>query len=167
VARADRRTVKVVETEGGSAVHVSFEEFVGTVEPSLRRALVGHLPPHAVPDALAEAFAYAWEHWERLQTLENPAGYLFRVAQSRSRSRRPGLPPPPDPSRLPHVEPRLGDAMKALSTQQRSVVWLVHACDWTYAETADALGISPSAVGTHLARGMAHLRADLGANTDA
>ena len=151
----------------GSAVHLDFEDFVMAVEPSLRRALVGHLPRHAVPDALGEAFAYAWEHWDRLQTYENPAGFLFRVAQSRSRSRRHGAPPPPDPSRLPQVEPRLGDAMKALSHQQRSVVWLVHACDWTYAETADALGISPSAVGTHLARGMAHLRADLGANTDA
>ena len=43
-------------------MHLTFEEFVAAVEPGLRRALLGHLPVDAVPDALGEAFAYAWEH---------------------------------------------------------------------------------------------------------
>jgi hypothetical protein len=73
------------------------------------------------------------------------------------------VPEGPDPARLPEVEPGLGPALRALAPQQRSAVWLVHACGWTYAETASALGISPSAVGTHLTRGLAHLRTTLGA----
>lgn len=140
-----------------------FESFVAAVEPRLRRALAGHLPLDVVPDAVGEALAYAWQHWDRVRDLDNPGGYLFRVAQSRTRRRREGVPTGPDRGRLPDVEPGLGQALRSLTPQQRSVVWLVHACDWTYAETAAALGISPSAVGTHLGRGMAHLRDHLGA----
>jgi len=148
---------------GEIGVEMSFEGFVAEIEPRLRRALAGHVPLDAVPDAVGEALAYAWEHWDRVQALDNPAGYLFRVGQSRSRRRREGLPPGPDPARLPEVEPALGPALRALAPQQRSAVWLVHACGWTYAETASALGISASAVGTHLTRGLAHLRTSLGA----
>jgi hypothetical protein len=39
-------------------------------------------------DATAEAFAYAWEHWERVRQMPSALGYLFRVAQSRRRRRR-------------------------------------------------------------------------------
>ena len=52
-------------------------------------------------------------------------------------------------------------ALLDLSPMQRQAVWLVHACDWTYAETAEALDISASAVGTHVARGMTRLRTAL------
>jgi RNA polymerase sigma-70 factor (ECF subfamily) len=144
-----------------------FDTFVRRVEPGLRRALAGHLALAAVPDALAEAFAYAWEHRAKIEHLTNPAGFLFRVAQSRSRQRRDGLLPGPDLERLPDVEPRLGDAVRAVPTQQRAAVWLVHACGWTYGETAEALGISASAVGTHVSRGMARLRDELGVTNDA
>lgn len=150
-----------------TAATTTFEQFVTTTEPGLRRALAGHLPADRVADALGEAFTYAWEHWDSVQTLDNPGGYLFRVAQSRSRSKMDGLPVGPDPARLPHVEPQLGAAMRALPTQQRSAVWLVHACGWTYAETAEALGVSASAVGTHVSRAMDRLRTDLGVASDA
>ncbi len=36
--------------------------------------------------------------------------------------------------------------------------WLVHACDWSHAETADAMGISPSTVSTHVTRALEALR---------
>jgi RNA polymerase sigma-70 factor (ECF subfamily) len=139
-----------------------FDDFVRAVEPRLRRALAGHVPTATVHDAVAEALAYAWEHWEQVRTYQNAAGYLFRVAQSRARVRLDGALPEPERGRLPHVEPGLVAAMRALPAQQRSVVWLVHACDFTYAEAAEALGISASAVGTHLLRGTTALRASLG-----
>jgi RNA polymerase sigma factor (sigma-70 family) len=143
-----------------------FEAFVASVEPSLRRALGGHLPAALVPDALAEAFAYAWQHWSRLRAMHNPTGYLFRVAQSKARTKRAGMTPATAAEELPDVEPRLLDAMRSLSPQQRSAVWLVHGCGWTTIETADAMGISASAVGTHLQRGMARLRDRMGAHDD-
>lgn len=143
-----------------------FEAFVVRVEPGLRRALTGHLPLDVVPDAMSEAFTYAWQHWADVQALSNPAGYLFRVAQSRSRRRLDGLLPDPGPATLPSFEPLLLEAMRNLPPQQRSAVWLVHACAWTYTEAAEAMGISPSAVGTHISRGLSRLRAQLGVSHD-
>jgi DNA-directed RNA polymerase specialized sigma24 family protein len=67
-----------------------FEVFVNEVEPGLRRALSGHLSADRVPDALSEAFTYAWQHWDRVQAMVNPSGYLFRVAQAREASRDVG-----------------------------------------------------------------------------
>ena len=139
-----------------------FEVFLGEIEPGLRRALAGHLQADQVPDALAEAFAYAWQHWNRVRHLDNPGGYLFRVAQSRSRSRRQGWLHAAVPPSTPSVEPALATAMRALPPQQRSAVWLVHGCGWTYGEVATALDISASAVGTHVTRALARLRGQLG-----
>src|SRR4051794_14822906 len=110
-----------------------FDAFVRQVEPRLRRALAGHLRLEDVPDAVAEALGYAWEHWDELAAYANPAGYLYRVARSRARRRRrPARLLPPDPVRLPHVEPALVPALSALPPQQRAAVWLVHGCDWSY-----------------------------------
>ena len=97
--------------------------------------------------------------------MANPAGYLYRVAQSRSRARRqPRLPAPVDIG-LPVVEPGLVPALLELPLTQRTAVWLVHACGWSYAEAATAMDVSTSAVGTHLTRGMASLRRQLGVTT--
>jgi RNA polymerase sigma-70 factor (ECF subfamily) len=138
-----------------------FEAFVREAEPRLRRALVGHVPRSEVPDALADAFAYAWENWERVSAMDNPVGFLFRVAQSRRRGRRQGFAPPAGGDHVPDFETRLSSAIRGLSRRQRTAVWLVHGCGFTYAETAAALGISASAVGTHVARAMQSLRTAL------
>ncbi len=58
------------------------------VEPRLRRALVAAYGFEDGRDATAEALGYAWEHWARVGRMPNAAGYLFRVAQSRSRRSR-------------------------------------------------------------------------------
>jgi DNA-directed RNA polymerase specialized sigma24 family protein len=142
-----------------------FEACVRRVEPGLRRALAGHLGRDEVPDALSAAFGWAWEHWERVQTMEHPSGYLFRVGRSGVRARRQGWLPWPSDGRVPDVEPGLPAALAALAPMQRSCVWLVHGCDWTYAETAAALGISASAVGTHVSRALVRLRERLGVTT--
>lgn len=144
------------------AAEPEFDAFVDRVRPGLVRALSGQLAPDAVSDAVAEAFAYAWEHWSRVRELANPGGYLFRVAQSRSRSRRAAFLAPPAPASGPDLDPALIAAVQSLPMRQRAAVWLVHACGWNYAEAAEAMGISTSAVGTHLSRGMAQLRSRLG-----
>jgi DNA-directed RNA polymerase specialized sigma24 family protein len=143
-----------------------FEQFVRTTEPGLRRALTGHLAREAVADALAEAFAYAWEHWDRVIQMEHPTGYLFRVAQSKVRIRKQGFLPWSSPDRTPDVEPALVGALAGLSPAQSRAVWLVHACGWTYAETAEALHMSPSTVGSHVSRALGHLREQLGVAVD-
>jgi DNA-directed RNA polymerase specialized sigma24 family protein len=146
---------------------IEFEEFVRTVDPQLRRALSGHLPREAVADAIAEAFAHAWQHWRRVRTMDNPAGYLFRVAQSKSRQRREGFLPWDDDDGLPDFEPALLPALQALTPTQSRAVWLVHGCGWSYGEVAEALGIGVSTVGTHVSRALDHLRERIGVPDDA
>ena len=140
----------------------AFESFAAEVQPRIVRALVTVRGADRAVDAAAEAVAHAWEHWEEVRVMANPAGYLYRVAQSRSRERkRPVLPAAVDIG-LPDVEPGLVPALLELPLTQRTAVWLVHGCGWSYAETAVAMGASETAVSTHLARGMTSLRRQLG-----
>jgi DNA-directed RNA polymerase specialized sigma24 family protein len=137
-----------------------FEEFVVRARPRLLRALAGCRGEDA-GEAVAEALAYAWEHWERISTMDNPVGYLFRVGQSRTRRRRKPQLPPPAEIGVPEVEPALVPALLALPETQRTAVWLVHACQWRYSEVAEALGTSVSMVGNHVRRGLGRLRQHL------
>jgi DNA-directed RNA polymerase specialized sigma24 family protein len=139
-----------------------FEQFFRDAEPRLRRAFVGSHGTDGAGDAVAEALSWAWEHWEQVVVMSNPMGYLYRVGQSHTRVRRPPVLPPPDAIGVPEVEPQLIPALLALTASQRSAVWLVHGCGWHYAEVAEALNISVSAVGTHVHRGLDHLRAAIG-----
>lgn len=141
-----------------------FTTFVLEVEPRLRRALAGAVGPDSAHDAVADALTWAWENWSQVQAMANPAGYLYRVARSSARTRLPSTIKflVPDESRIPEVEPGLVDALDALTPQQRNAVWLVHACEWSYQEAAEALDVSASAIGTHVARGLEKLRAQIG-----
>ena len=136
----------------------AFESFVRQAEPKLRHALVATYGATRGREATAEALAWAWEHWDRVATLEQPIGYLYRVGQSRtkrfeSRSGRADVPDAfPDPAAvgLPWVEPGLVRALAGLSEHQRVAVVLVHALDWHLSEVADLLGIAKTSVQNHL-----------------
>jgi DNA-directed RNA polymerase specialized sigma24 family protein len=139
-----------------------FEGFLREGEPRLRRALVAAYGFEEGRDATAEAFAYAWEHWERVREMPNAMGYLFRVAQS---SRRRRLVPvfhdvPGWPDHL--FEPGLPSALAALSRRQRMVVVLVHGFGYTLHEVAELTGMRRTTVQNHSDRGLARLRAKLG-----
>jgi RNA polymerase sigma-70 factor, ECF subfamily len=141
-----------------------FEDFVAEVEPRLRAALVSLYGAEDGRDATAEALAYAWEHWARVMPMANPAGYLFRVAQSRSRRRREPL-VPAAPAAVDHVfEPGLEGALRALSPHQRVTVVLVHGLGYPVADVAALLEIQPTTVRNHLERGLRRLRRALGAD---
>ena len=138
-----------------------FEAFFRDAEPRLRRAFIGTHGIDRAADATGEALAWGWEHWERVIEMENPVGYLFRVGQSKTRVRRtPMLPAPPSIGE-PEIDPQLVPALRRLSRSQRTAVWLVHGCQWRYAEVAEAMGISASAVGTHVSRALESLRQSL------
>ena len=136
------------------------------VRPRLLRALAGSVGVADAADASAEAIAYAFEHWDRVSMMANPAGYLFRVGQSSVRRRRTPVLPAPVAVGLPDIEPALVPALLALPLTQRTAVWLVHACGWRYAEVAEAMETSTSMVGNHVTRGLSALRAQLGVMTD-
>lgn len=119
-------------------------------------------------EALAEALAWAWEHFDELQAMDNPAGYLYRVGQSRTRRRRrSAMFPAPGQDGIPDVEPRLTTALESLSERQRVCVVLVYAFGWSYQEVAELLGLSRSSVQNHVERALAHLRHVIGVVSDA
>jgi RNA polymerase sigma-70 factor (ECF subfamily) len=138
-----------------------FEAFVRDAEPRLRRAFIGSHGVDRAADATAEALAWGWEHWDRVKAMENPLGYLYRVGQSKTRPRRTPTLPAPATIGEPEIDPGLVPALLRLSPAQRTAAWLVHGCEWRYAEVAEAMGISPSAVGTHLSRALESLRRSL------
>lgn len=146
----------------------SFTEFVRQVEPRLRQALCAAFGGDQGREATADALAFGWEHWERVRTMENPAGYLWGVGRNHARRRRLPRPvfPDPPPEAMPWVEPNLPGAMARLSERQRVAVMLVHGLEWTYGEVAELLGVSKSTVQTQAERGMAKLRKHVGAEDD-
>jgi RNA polymerase sigma-70 factor (ECF subfamily) len=139
-----------------------FEAFVVELRPRLVRAFVGFCGVDRAADAASEALAYGFENWERVRQMENPAGYLYRVGQSRTRRRLTPVLPDPESVGLPDLEPELVPALLALPVSQRTAVWLVHACGWRYSEVAEAMDTSVSMVGNHVARGVEALRRRLG-----
>jgi RNA polymerase sigma-70 factor (ECF subfamily) len=144
-----------------------FDSFAEEVQGRLRRAFVATRGIDGAADAAAEALAYAWEHWGRVKAMENPVGYLYRVGQSRTRARRAVVLPAPEDIGAPDVEPDLVPALRDLPDTQRTAVWLVHACGWPYRDAAEAMGVSVSAVGTHVSRALERLRARLEVRSDA
>jgi DNA-directed RNA polymerase specialized sigma24 family protein len=146
-----------------------FEVFVAEARRRLLRALPAAVGIDATPDAVSTALEWAVGHRARLAELRNPHGYLYRIAVNHVRSATsrevPAVVLPefaaPAGEGGPAFEPGLVPALRSLSTMQRETVWLVHACGWTYAETAAALEVSVSAVGTHLSRAMTNLRSEL------
>lgn len=145
-----------------------FDEFVADVRPRLSRAFVAAYGIDRGQDALAEALGYAWEHFDVVVAMENPAGYLYRVGQSRTRLRlrRPHFAAPSEIG-IPHIEPALAQALLSLGERQRVCVVLVFAFEWTHQEVADLLDLSRSTVQNHVERGVQHLREVIGVATDA
>jgi DNA-directed RNA polymerase specialized sigma24 family protein len=144
-----------------------FEEFVARHERPLRQALTATFGIDQGREAAADALAYGWEHWERVATMANPAGYLFVVGRDRQRRRRRGRRRTPvfdvGPDHAePWCEPALIAQLARLSDRERIAVLLANGFDWSLAEVAELLGVSKSTVQTHAERGMAKLRAGMG-----
>ena len=138
-----------------------FDSFVAAVEPPLRRALVATYGPERGREAAAEALAWAWEHRDRLGSLDHPVRYLYRVGQSRGRRRLTRIPFVRSEWRAPEIEPGLEAALGGLSERQRAAAVLVHGFGWTLGEVAELLEVTTSTVQTHLERAMERLRAAL------
>lgn len=146
----------------------SFIEFVAAHRGRLHQALAAACGDQVGRDATAEALEYGWVHWDRVRTMENPVGYLYKVGRGKGRRmlrKKPAVFLPIDPDRLPEVEPKLPGALEKLSERQRTVVVLVHCEGWSQSEVAGLLGLSRSAVRNHLERGMSSLRSAIGGVT--
>jgi len=142
---------------------MTFEEFALTAGRRLRAGLIAAYGLQTGMEAAADALAYGWEHWDRLSTMGNPAGYLYRVGQTAARRARrvDRFLAVPRPIELADFEPRLIPALERLSEHQRVSVVLTCAYGWLQSEVAELLEISPSSVRTHQARALAKLAVEL------
>jgi RNA polymerase sigma-70 factor (ECF subfamily) len=163
------RTAAVARTDTDT-----FTGFVERVGPRLKHALISSLGGEVGREATAEALAWAWEHWDRLTEMDNPAGYLYRVGRSRGvgmyrrRRRETAAPHVPTTEHGAHpFEPGLPGALERLSQKQRAVVVLIHGYGWTYREVAGVLGIAAGSVQKHEERGMRRLRSAMKVDVDA
>jgi DNA-directed RNA polymerase specialized sigma24 family protein len=132
----------------------------------LRHALIAAYGNERGREAAAEAWAYAWEHWDRVRGMAHPVPYLYRVGQSRTRRRRHPVVFGEVAHHEPWIEPKLSKALRDLTERQRVTVVLVHGFAWTLREVAELTGIRVTSVQNHLERGLAHLRQSLEVEND-
>lgn len=135
--------------------------------PSLWRAIYGFAGGrrHLAEDAVAEAFARAIEHADRIR---EPLPWIyrtaFRLASRELQRERRALPPAPDP--VPGLDPveiqAIVHALAELSPNQRAAVLLHDEEGFTAPEVARLLGMAAATVRVHLFRGRRRLRVLLG-----
>lgn len=147
----------------------SFSAFYREARPSCIRAVVVTVCDlHRTEELVDEAFARAYERWDRVGHHPRPEAWIVRTAVNLSRQRwhrrrretertpRPShVPPPPEPA-----DASLLEAVLELPERQREVVAYRVILQASTNETAEALGIAPSTVTVHLHRAMRTLRED-------
>lgn len=147
---------------------LSFEEFYRQTWESVYRPLAVVLnDPALASEAVDEAMTRAFERWATVSKMENPAGWVYRVASNWARSwlrRARRARPLHEPNtgwvdRLP--EPGLAKAITGLSPAHREVVVLRYLLDWSETEVADALHVRRGTVKSRLSRALAQLREEL------
>jgi RNA polymerase sigma factor (sigma-70 family) len=152
--------------EHSAVISARREEFVLFAERAtlrLRPALVAHHGVELANDLCADAIAYAWENWDRVRDLDNPVGYLYRVATSRARRyrrwRRPVALPAESGVAAVESDHGLHVMLAKLPHRQRTAVVLVHVYGWSYQDVANLVGRSLSDVRNDVHRGLTALRA--------
>jgi RNA polymerase sigma-70 factor (sigma-E family) len=156
---------------GGYAVRqdetAAFDAFVRARLPELNRfgrILTGC--NEAAADLVQDALERTLLHWGRIQTRDNPEGYVRRIMVNRNISvwrhrRREHLTDEPPEARH---EDRPGDgelwqALKALPPRQRTVIALRYYEDLTEAEVATVMGCSIGTVKSQASKALQKLRA--------
>lgn len=122
-------------------------------------------------EIMQDAFLKLWERWDRVRTLDDPEGYLYRTSMNvfRSRRRRAAMairhlvrPTPPD-DLLDAVERReiLVQAMSQLTPRERAAVVLTDVLGFTSDEAGRSLGIKGATVRVLAARGRGRMEQEV------
>lgn len=123
-------------------------------------------------EATDEAFARALERWEKVEAMESPSNWVYKVAVNRARRlfRRRAI----EQRLVPHpVESVPGPAgelwylVEALPLRQRTAVVLRHVGQLTEPEIGKVMGIARGTVSATLRQAHANLNAELTADESA
>jgi RNA polymerase sigma factor (sigma-70 family) len=154
----------IAEEPDGKEAVVEFVAFCGGHHRPVSEALALTLgDTHLAAEAADEAMARAYQRWAKVQTYQNPEGWVYRVGLNWARSflrRRQRAPQPFSQGfdeLAPANEPSLTDALRTLDIKQRSVIVCRYYLALSEAETAAVLGIRPGTVKSRLHRGLGQL----------
>jgi RNA polymerase sigma factor (sigma-70 family) len=115
----------------------------------------------AAHDVVQEAFARGLRDVRRLRCRESLAPWIWRIAWNIALRERRRSQPEQLPRELTildaHGDPALAAAVRSLPPKRRLVIFLRYYAGFTYAEIAEALGISVGTVGATLAQAHAAL----------
>jgi RNA polymerase sigma-70 factor (ECF subfamily) len=118
-------------------------------------------------DVAQDTFVRAYERWDGIRRLDNPSGYVFRMALNAYRSRlrriavaarRSVVPTQPDPIAESDDRDEIRRALAALPANQREAVVLIEWLGMTSEEAGKVLGVSAGAVRVRLTRAKQALR---------
>jgi RNA polymerase sigma-70 factor, ECF subfamily len=122
---------------------------------------------HEAEEIMQDAFLKVLERWERVGSLADPVGYLYRTAMNlfRKRWRRAslvlrrtvGLSPSDDEISLIERRVDVVRAVASLSPRQRAAIVLTDLLGFSSEEAGRMLGIRPGTVRMHASRGRAAL----------
>ncbi len=154
---------------GHVASGLDFEEFFRAEYRGLVRAFYLLTADQAEAEELAqEAMARAYERWDRVQTMESPTGYIYRVGVNVNRQRLRHLAvrarrllaiaDPPGSGQPPEIRSEIGEAIASLSTGQREAFMLVEWLGMSAEEAGRVLKIAPASVRSRVHRARTALR---------
>jgi RNA polymerase sigma-70 factor (ECF subfamily) len=165
----DQQAAAATESPEDLRIQFAFEEFFETERERLFRALllVTHDSPEA-EDLMQEAFLRVWERWDRVGTLDDPVGYLFKTAMNLHRSairravaaakRSLRAPGEHDPFERVIDRDEAVRSLAALTPRQRAAVVVTELLGYSSEEAGTILGIRPGTVRTLTAQARAALQ---------
>jgi RNA polymerase sigma-70 factor (ECF subfamily) len=150
-----------------------FEEFFQDHHARLFRALCMITGDRDEADEVAQvAFVKVWERWIRVSRMQNPTGYLYRVALNAARSRYrstlralkriPRDPPPNDALSLVEDRHVVMRALGQLTKDQRAAVVLTNLLGLSSEEAGEILGMKAATVRALSSRARASMKLTVG-----
>jgi RNA polymerase sigma-70 factor (ECF subfamily) len=154
---------------GVASTDMSFEEFFENEHRTLfrRMCLITDSPAEA-EELLQDAFMRLWERWDRVATMQDPTGYLYRTAMNLFRNRyrhaivvaRRSFRAEPQADAVALVEARteVSEALATLSARQRAALVLTDLIGFSSEEAAEMLGVRPGTIRSLASQGRSALR---------
>jgi RNA polymerase sigma factor (sigma-70 family) len=157
LAVAQRPGPSLPPATGSGPSRLGFEAFFEQHHVPLYRALwLVTRNRHEAEEIMQDAFLKLWERWDRVSTLDDPEGYLFRTAINlwRSPLRRAAVAvrkaihqiPPDDQMATVEQRDAMARALKPLPSRQRAAVVLMDVLDLSSGaeELQDGSGSDPA-----------------------
>jgi RNA polymerase sigma factor (sigma-70 family) len=167
--QAEDNVIELGGTREVPAGTSSFEELFLDVHDRLYRALYFITGSSGdAEEVMQDAFLKLWERWDRLETIEDPVAYLFRVALNgvRMRARRARMAASKmlpaagtgDPFDDVDLREDVRRMLRGISPRQRTAIVLTEIFGYDSEQAARIMGIRPTTVRVLASQGRAALR---------